>query len=126
MSLNIRKYLNLAADVSRLKDDNRTYFHGAVGIRAKDGVLVAACNGSPRFPCPEHHCEFRITKKLGRGGIIFLVRTLADGTWGDSKPCEYCQSRMRNTEVLRVYYSTGIGDRYDFMHTNDFSRCDLY
>lgn len=106
--MNVRKYLDLAAQVSRLKDDQRTYFHGAVGLR-RDGVLVAACNGAPKFPCPEHHCEFRITRKLGKGGVIFLVRTLADGTWADSTPCTHCENRMFQKRVSRCYFSVGAG-----------------
>lgn len=104
--MNVRKYLELAANVSRLKDDDRTYFHGAVGIR-KDGVLVAAQNGNPKEPCPEHHCEFRILRKLGRGGTVFLVRTLANGDWADSTPCIYCQKRLKAAKVEAIYYSTG-------------------
>lgn len=107
--MNIKRYLDLAAQVSRLKDDDRTYFHGAVGIR-KDGVLVAACNGSPKEPTPEHHCEYRLSRKLGKAGTVFLVRTAADGRWADSTPCSTCQARMRNKKVRRVYFSTGPGD----------------
>jgi hypothetical protein len=115
--VNVRKYLELAAQVSRLKDDDRTYFHGAVGLR-RDGVLVAACNGNPKFPCPEHHCEFRITRKLGREGTIFLVRTLADGTWANTTPCIYCQNRLRYKKVHKVYYTTG-PNAYDMWLVED-------
>lgn len=104
--MNVFKYLSLAADVSRLKDDGRRFCHGAVGIR-KDGVLVCAANGNPKEPEPEHHCEARVLRKLGKGGIIFLVRTASDGSWRDSKPCPYCQARLKAKDVLKVYYSDG-------------------
>lgn len=104
MHVNVRKYLDLAAHVSRIKEDSRTYYHGAVGIR-RDGVLVAASNGCPKEPEPKHHCEARICRKLGKYGTVFLVRTLADGSWGDSTPCIHCQNKLRDKHVLKVYYS---------------------
>jgi tRNA(Arg) A34 adenosine deaminase TadA len=102
--LNPIKYLELAAQVSRLKDDDRTYFHGAVGIR-KDGVIVASSNGNPKEPEPKHHAEARVLRKLGKGGILFVVRTLADGTWGDSRPCPRCWARIVSAKVDSVYWS---------------------
>ncbi len=104
--MNPEKYLELAAQVSRIKDDDRTYFHGAVGIR-KDGVIVAACNGNPKEPEPKHHAEARILRKLGHGGVVFVVRTLADGTWGNSKPCVHCEIAMENRGVKNVFWSNG-------------------
>ena len=104
----VLRYLHLAAEISRLKEDGRTYFHGAVGIR-EDGVMVCASNGNPVYPTPEHHCEYRITRKLGVNGTIYLVRTLADGTWGDSTPCSYCHKRLKRRRVEMVFYSTGHG-----------------
>lgn len=105
----IRYYLDLAAKVSREKEDGRTYYHGAVGLR-NDGVMVCASNGNPKFPTPEHHCEFRILRKLGRKGVIFLARTLADGRWANSEPCPQCQSRLRNSMIKIIYYTVGIDD----------------
>src|ERR1041385_2360178 len=76
-TMNIRRYMELAAQVSRLKDDDRVFRHGGVGLR-KDGVLVCAQNGCPKEPDPRHHCEYRLSRKLGHSGVVFLVRTLAD------------------------------------------------
>lgn len=106
--MNPLKYLELAAKVSRLKDDSRTYFHGAVGLR-RDGVLVAASNGNPHSPEPKHHCEYRLLRKLGKGGTVFLTRTYADGTWAYSAPCIHCQKALLAREVRRCYYTTGPG-----------------
>lgn len=109
--MNVRKYLELAANVSRIKDDDRTYFHGAVGLR-KDGVLVAAQNGNPKEPSPRHHCEYRVSRKLGRDGVVFLVRTLANGDWADSTPCKDCENRLVHMGVRSVYYSAPHLHRY--------------
>ncbi len=106
--MNPFKYLELAAKVSRLKDDSRTYFHGAVGLR-RDGVLVAASNGNPRAPEPKHHCEYRLLRKLGKGGTVFLVRTLQDGTWADTTPCSHCQNALKARGVKKVYFTSSPG-----------------
>lgn len=103
--MNVRKYMELAAQVSRLKDDDRRFFHGAVGLR-KDGVLVAAQNGNPKEPEPRHHCEARILRKLGKHGRIFLVRTMAVGVWADSTPCSDCRIVLKHRSAT-VFFSTG-------------------
>jgi tRNA(Arg) A34 adenosine deaminase TadA len=99
--------MELAAQVSRLKDDHRTYFLGAVGLR-KDGVIVASANGNPVAPEPKHHAEARVLRKMGKGGILFVVRTLADGTWGNARPCKDCMPLIKNHGISRVYFSSGI------------------
>jgi deoxycytidylate deaminase len=102
----VDQYLELAATVSRIKNDSRTFYHGAVGVRS-DGVLVAAQNGCPKEPMPQHHCEFRILRKLGKGGVIYLVRTLADGTWADTTPCVHCEKAIINRKVSLVWFTRG-------------------
>lgn len=103
--MNPYKYLELAAKVSRLKDDGRTFFHGAVGLR-KDGVIVCAPNGPCPEPTPEMHAERRVLRKLGKGGIVFVVRTLADGTWAESTPCDGCMNAMRAMKVHTVHFTS--------------------
>ena len=110
--MNHVKYLELAAQVSRLKDDDRTYFHGAVGVR-KDGVIVCSANGNPKEPEPRHHAEARVLRKMGKNaGIIYVVRTLSDGTWGMSKPCPDCAKLIKHKNIHTVVYSFGFQDSY--------------
>lgn len=106
--MNIQRHLQLAADISRLKDDGRTYFHGAVGVR-RDGVLVAAYNGNPKTPTPPAHAEARLLRKLGKGGFVFVVRTLADGTWANSLPCVDCYNALKARGVVCCWYSNSHG-----------------
>jgi len=102
----IVRLLNIASEVSRIKVDSRTYYHGAVGHR-QDDTLVCAYNGAPKEPTPQHHCEARLLRKLGGYGTVYLVRTLADGTWADSTPCIHCQKLMRSHHVQTCFYTVG-------------------
>ena len=104
------KYLKLAGKIARLKRDDRRYFLGAIGIRS-DGVLVCSYNGAPKEPCAEHHCEFRLTRKLDKGSVVYISRTLSDGTPALSKPCYTCELALRSAGVQRVYYTISI-DNY--------------
>lgn len=95
-----------AAIVSRLKQDDRRFFIGAIGIRA-DGTKVRACNGNPKEPTREHHCEYRLSRKLDRGSVVFVARTVAGGSGvlGVSRPCHNCEKALRSRGVARVYYT---------------------
>lgn len=104
-NLNIEKYLNLAADVAIIKDDERTFYLGAVGLRS-DGVVVAASNVPAAWPVPTHHAEARLCRKLDRWTTVFVARVNSSG-WALARPCPNCQSRLRRKKVLRVYYTIG-------------------
>lgn len=96
--------LKEAALVSRHKDDDRRFFIGAIAIRA-DGTKVTSCNGNPKEPTREHHCEYRLSRKVDRGATVFVCRTLADGSIGLSRPCHNCAKVLRFKGVREVYYS---------------------
>lgn len=107
--MNPVKYLEMAAVLSRVKDDKRTFFIGCVGIRS-DGRIVGAYNGNPRFPEPKHHGEYRLSRKLTKASVVFVARTLWDGSWAMAKPCSDCHQRLKNLGTIRVYYSMGPGE----------------
>lgn len=102
----IKKLLQLAANIARIKIDDRCFCLGAVAIR-NDDVMVYAYNGAPKEPCPQHHCEARLVRKLDKGATVYLARTTSNGNWANSKPCKYCEMTMRKAKVKRVYYTTG-------------------
>jgi deoxycytidylate deaminase len=104
MKNKVRKFLNIAAKVARLKDDNRNFFIGAVAIRADD-VTVYAYNGAPKYPTPEHHCEARLCRKLDKGAIVYVARTTNNGDWAMSKPCDNCTRILRRSKVKKVFYT---------------------
>lgn len=102
--MNHKKYLALAAQVSRLKNDERSFFIGAVGIRS-DGIMVAAANGPARIQTRQAHSEARISRKLDKHATVYVARTLKNGAWAISKPCEDCQRALKRAKVKRVYYT---------------------
>lgn len=100
----VRKFLNVAAKIARMREDDRNFFIGAVAVRADD-VTVYAYNGAPKYPTPEHHCEARIARKLDQGATVYVARTTADGKWALSKPCSGCERALRRAYVKKVYYT---------------------
>ncbi len=98
------KMLKMAAKLSRAKADDRRFCLGAVGLR-NDGVLVAAVNGNPKEPTPQHHAEFRLARKLTKGSTVWVSRTLADGTISLAKPCFSCMQKLKAVGCTEVYYS---------------------
>src|SRR5512139_371569 len=102
----IERMLNLAAEVSRSRQDDRRFCLGAVGLRA-DGVTVWACNGNPKEPDFHHHAEFRLSRKLTKGSDVFVARTTADGKWALAKPCNDCLKRLQVCKVSTVYWTVG-------------------
>jgi len=104
--MNPVRYLNKAFEISRRREDERHFYLGAVGIR-KDGAIITACNGAPKEPTPEHHAETRAIRKCGRGAILFVARSKANGEWANAKPCDNCERALRLKGVKKVYYTIG-------------------
>ncbi len=77
---------------------------GAVGVRS-DGVIVKSANLSNILPEPQTHAEARVVKKLGFGGVVYVVRILRNGNYALARPCKSCQGVMKMHGVKRCYYS---------------------
>ena len=97
-------FFNAAKRVAFNGDSKRKFKLGAIGIR-QDGAIVSACNLPDRAPSPHAHAEARVLKKLGRGGTIYVVRILSDGSFANARPCKTCQMLMRSHNVVKCYYS---------------------
>jgi tRNA(Arg) A34 adenosine deaminase TadA len=106
MRNNIRSYLNRAFELAMKNRDRRHYFIGAIGIR-DDGTTVGATNISTPQRCRESHAEFRLSRKLDVGAVVYVARSSKTNTWANSRPCEGCQQALRNKGVKRVYYTIG-------------------
>jgi tRNA(Arg) A34 adenosine deaminase TadA len=117
---NLRKkiwhYFQIAAEVASSKHPSRHFLHGAVAIR-KDGVLVKALNSPTKYPDKNAHAERRLSKKLTKDSIVYVVRIkLANKSFSNSKPCKACELALKSRGVKRVYYS---------ISNNEFGVLDL-
>lgn len=92
--------------------DPRGFVLGAAGIR-KDGTIVTSKNGAVHSTSshifrsiPSAHAEVRLCRKLGNGGVVYVVRiSKRDGSLVMSRPCFTCQKIMQSRHVEKVYYS---------------------
>ena len=106
--MDITYYISLAAEIAKSKNDKRSFKLGAVAIR-NDGTIVKACNGPTMYPVKKAHAEARLSRKIDKNSIVFVVRVKADGTFGMSKPCKSCQVFMKAAGVKHVFYTSENG-----------------
>ena len=107
-------FFNLAARAALANDnenDQRSFVLGAVGIRW-DGKLVSSKNGAVHSTSsnyqtiPLSHAEPRLCRKLGKDGIVYVVRIARkDGSLAMARPCSVCQIILKSASVKKVYYS---------------------
>lgn len=111
------EYFDLAAKVADLdgKSDLRTYLLGAIGIRARDGVVVSAKNLACQSTAKTEefkristsHAESRCVAKMGRvGGVLYVARIRRrDRSFGMARPCGMCRVIIRSHNIDLVYYT---------------------
>ena len=103
----VRRYFNIAkkaAESGDSKDADRRFRIGAVGVRA-EGTIVISNNVSTRVPEPSAHAEFRLTKKLNLGSVVYVVRIGRDYRLLPARPCRSCRKAMVSRGIVRCYYS---------------------
>lgn len=99
----MKRFFRLAKKVAE-GDDCRRYRLGAVGVRS-DGATVVARNIPNRLPEPMAHAEARLSKKLDRGSIVYIVRIDRSGGLVMAKPCANCLRLLRSKKVKKIFYS---------------------
>ena len=100
----VERYFRLAAKVAANGDELRQYRLGAVGIRS-DGVIVTSSNTRCRQPQRQAHAEARLSRKLNRHSVVFVVRILQNGGFAMARPCLSCQKVLRGRGISRIYCS---------------------
>lgn len=89
-------------------DDGREFVIGTLGIRS-DGAIVMSRNGVTNSDGREKvsgtHAERRLSRKLGIGATVYIVRVAAGGRWANAKPCGPCMSILKNKRVKRIVYT---------------------
>jgi tRNA(Arg) A34 adenosine deaminase TadA len=103
----VKNYLKKAIKHARRgMDDKRTFFVGAVGIRA-DGAVVHSRNAPTAIPTPCAHAEARLTRKLGNNAEVVFVARYARGVdgWAMARPCDDCMAIMLAHKVRKIVYT---------------------
>lgn len=105
------RLLELAAAIAKggkssVANKKKNYLIAAIAQRT-DGAIVISQNSQTKEPEPNAHAEVRVLKKADIGCTLYVARVLRDGTWAMAKPCNKCQTRIRNRGVKRVYYTIG-------------------
>lgn len=110
---NVWSYFQLAANVANISKGNdfREFKLGAVGIRS-DGVLIASANGSAmistadrRHYSRECHAEYRLSRKVDKGAVVYVARINIFGNYKNARPCKTCENALRSRGVKKVYYT---------------------
>lgn len=103
-------FIRKAASIALKGQPKREHLVGAVGIRA-DGALVWSYNGSViGGKEPKAHAEARLSKKLDKGSVVFVVRVNRNGKWLLSKPCLDCEKRLKSKSVEQVWFTNKTGE----------------
>lgn len=104
----MKHLLKLAAKIAKTGYQERTFFLGAIGVRA-DGRVVTARNRTNKVPDVCGHAEARLIRKLGKNApLVIVVRyRWGKGDFGMAKPCIACEKRLEKAGVMKVVYTAG-------------------
>lgn len=95
----------MAVEAALAKDDQRSFFIGAIGIR-KDGAIVRAANSPTSVPNRKIHAEYKLSKKIDCGATVFVARIKFDtNEYGLAKPCFPCLKVLTHSRVKKIYYT---------------------
>lgn len=110
----LKKAEEIALSYNKIQQKNKLF--GIVGVRL-DGIVVTSTNVAiykdllnvDSFYGAYNHAEYRLCSKMDKGGEIYIVRVRRDGTWGNSAPCRFCRTLIKNKKIRAVHYSVSDG-----------------
>ena len=105
MRKEIFSYLKIAAGIAKQGESDRSFFLGCVGIRGSDNKMVASFNGKTSSPKRSTHAEYRCSRKLTPGSVLYVARITKSGEMALAKPCRNCIKALKSKGCKRVYYS---------------------
>lgn len=101
----LHRLFYIAALFAASRKDERNYMLGALAIR-KDGAIVKSRNSPSMLETnPDAHAEAKLCKKIDKGSIVYVARVNKRGHFAIARPCKHCMSKLRNKQVIRVYYT---------------------
>jgi len=83
---------------------DRNFYLGAIAIRT-DGAVVESYNLITRDPDPNAHAEYRLTRKVDYGSVVYVARIVRKGQFALAKPCQSCMLSLVHHGVKRIYYT---------------------
>ena len=104
-------YLKQAAKIAaaRRTKGHGSYFFGAIATRP-DGLIVSSFNVTVKdAQTLDGHAEARLASKVQAGSCVYVARVTKAGVWAMAKPCQACETRLRNMRVKQVQYTIGVG-----------------
>jgi tRNA(Arg) A34 adenosine deaminase TadA len=115
MRREIFNYFNIAAKLTKSKNDERNFLVGSVAIR-RDGALVSSINSASEIPNRLLHAEYKLSKKCDVGSTVYVCRVrLLDGNFGMARPCHSCKKCLISKGISKVYYSIESQHSYGVM-----------
>jgi len=102
------QYLDLAIKIAGQSKDKKQFYMACVARRADGAVIWSVNHAVSAQRIPEHHAEVRALRKCDVGSVLYVARVLKDKTTiAPAKPCENCQSFIKNNGVKKVYFTIG-------------------
>jgi len=102
-----------ALSVDRYKMGAVVYLGSRVVATASNTMTKSDPKACDHYEWPFPHAEFNAVKKLSvcpTKCIMYVTRTMADGSLGNSKPCSECQKMLKSYGIKTVYYTDGEGN----------------
>jgi len=110
-------FIEVAKEYASLSEARKK--HGAIVVK-KGRIIGRGYNkntNNPKYVSEEHiktgcsrHAEVEAMRNAQwnvRGCTLYVARINRMGQIGNSKPCIYCQERIKNLGIKRIVYTTG-------------------
>jgi cytidine deaminase len=124
--MKVEKIMAEMAEGAPSKKHRPTHTHYHIAALFKHGKLLSIatnrCMTRSSSPCSAGytiHAERNAIYKLGdvsklKGATMVVIRVLADGSLGESKPCHSCQQHLKKCMdkhgLLKVFYSQSFSE----------------
>lgn len=105
MNKKILNFFEIAARTATSKDDRRSFFLGAIGIR-NDGVMVRSLNSPTENKNRMAHAECKLCRKLDYYAEVYVARVRMDTyKFAMARPCSACYKTLKTKKVKKIFYT---------------------
>lgn len=125
MAKYIKQYFEMTAELAIAENDlnrKRHYRLGCIGIRS-DGAIVKSNNSVSISPNRMTHAEYKVCRKMDKGGEIFVSRVKYDNNeYAMARPCVACQKVSLSKNIEKVFYTINHSDYGVYYPSTDTDR----